>query len=124
MASSKRPRNDENSSFSFVDSSTSLPKRIRCSTQSISLAEIQNLQAERAAKDARDARLIEDLSRKAAEEKQRGDLTSRVRQVLESMTAAGYDSLYAFVDELLNIRDQQLSARVSRMLGRHVGGPY
>jgi hypothetical protein len=27
--------------------------------------------------------------------------------------------LYDFVDELLNVRDQQLSARVSRMLGQH-----
>ena len=27
--------------------------------------------------------------------------------------------MYDFVDELLNVRDQQLSARVSRMLGQH-----
>ena len=92
---------------------------MRRKTQPVSLAEIQNLQAERAAKDALDAKLHEELSRKATEENYHAESTSCVQHVLESITAAGYDSLYAFVDELLNIQDQQLSAQVSRMLGRH-----
>ena len=92
---------------------------MRCKTQPVSLVEIQHLQAERATKYALDAKLHEELSRKATEENYDAESTSRVQHVLESITAAGYDSLYAFVDELLNIQDQQLSAQVSRMLGRH-----
>jgi hypothetical protein len=33
--------------------------------------------------------------------------------------AAGYGSLFALMDKLLNIHDQQLSVQVSRMLGQH-----
>jgi hypothetical protein len=33
--------------------------------------------------------------------------------------AAGYGSLFALMDKLLNLHDQQLSAQVSRMLGQH-----
>ena len=54
-----------------------------------------------------------------ADKKKHEDAKDCVEQVLSSITTAGYDSLYGFVDELLNIRDQQISARVSRMLGRH-----
>ena len=43
----------------------------------------------------------------------------RIEQVFSSITAAGYETLYAFVDELLNVRDQQFSSRVSNMLGQH-----
>ena len=43
----------------------------------------------------------------------------RIEQVLGSITAAGYETLYAFVDELLNVRDQQFSSCVSNMLGQH-----
>jgi hypothetical protein len=42
-----------------------------------------------------------------------------VETVLRSITAAGYESLYGFVGELLNTHDQQISACVSRMLRRH-----
>jgi hypothetical protein len=52
-------------------------------------------------------------------ERQRADAKSRVEAVLGSMTAAGYNSLYDFVDELLIIRDQQISSQVSKMLGQH-----
>jgi hypothetical protein len=40
----------------------------------------------------------------------------RIEQVFGSITAAGYETLYAFVDKLLNIRrDQQFSSRVFGM---------
>ena len=51
--------------------------------------------------------------------KERVKSKSRVEHVLSSITAAGYETLYAFVDELLNTRDQQISSRVSKMLGQH-----
>ena len=39
-----------------------------------------------------------------------------IEQVLGSITTAGYETLYAFVDELLNVHNQWLSSRVSKML--------
>jgi hypothetical protein len=108
MASSKRPRNDENTSLSFVDQSTPVPKRPRLRAQAFTLVEIKNLQQERAQKDWA-----------AADVKARTDEKSRIEQVLGSVTAAGYQSLYDFVDELLNVHNQQLSSRVSKMLGQH-----
>jgi len=44
MASSKRPRRDENTSFSFVDQSAPSTKRPRLKAQPVTLAEIKNLQ--------------------------------------------------------------------------------
>jgi hypothetical protein len=108
MASSKRHRTDENTSFSFIDQSTPVPKRPRLKAQPVTLAEIKNLQQERAQKD-----------QAASEAKARAATKHRIEQVLGSITAAGYETLYAFVDELLNIRDQQFSSRVSNMLGQH-----
>ena len=108
MASSKRQRQDENTSISFVDQSTPIPKRPRLKAQTITFAEIKNLQQARAQKD-----------QEAADVLARAVSKARVEQVLGSITSAGYQSLYDFVDELLNVRDQQLSARVSRMLGQH-----
>jgi hypothetical protein len=108
MASSKRPRRDENTSFSFVDQSAPSTKRPRLKAQPVTLAEIKNLQQERAQKD-----------QAAAEVGARAEAKARVEQVLGSITTAGYETLYGFVDELLNIRDQQLSSRVSNMLGQH-----
>jgi hypothetical protein len=74
----------------------------------LTLAEIKNIQAEHAR-----------TAKEAADTKERGDAKSRVDHVLSSITAAGYETLYAFVDELLNTRDQQISSRVSKMLGQH-----
>jgi hypothetical protein len=42
-----------------------------------------------------------------------------IEQVLGSITTAGYETLYAFVDELLNVCNQQLSSCVSKMLDQH-----
>ena len=108
MASSKRLRQDENASLSFVDQSTPVPKRPRLKAQTITLAEIQNLQQARALKDQEAADVLARTASKA-----------RIEQVLGSITSAGYQSLYDFIDELLNVRDQQLSAQISRMLGQH-----
>ena len=55
----------------------------------------------------------------AAEAKARAATKHRIEQVFGSITAAGYETLYAFVDELLNVCDQQFSSRVSNMLGQH-----
>ena len=119
MANSKRARNDENKPFIFLDSSTQAFKCPRRVAQSVSLPDIQNLQQERARKDAAHAESLEEGLREAAEEKQCAEVKSRVEQVLKSVTAAGYKSLFEFVNELLHIRDQQISSQVSRMLGRH-----
>ena len=119
MSGSKRSRTHDENAFTFIDASTPVPKHIRRTTQPVSLAEIQNLQRARAEKELEDAKANQELDEKAADEKKCEDAKARVEQVLSSITTAGYDSLYGFVDELLNIRDQQISARVSRMLGRH-----
>ena len=89
MANSKRARNDENKPFIFLDSSTQAFKRPRRVAQSVSLPDIQNLQQERARKDAAHAESLEGL-REAAEEKQCAEVKSRVGQVLKSVAAAGY----------------------------------
>ena len=47
------------------------------------------------------------------------DEKSHVEQVLGSITATGYQSLYDFMDELLNVHNQQLLSHVSKMLGQH-----
>jgi predicted thioredoxin/glutaredoxin len=72
------------------------------------LAEIKNIQQERAQKD-----------KEAAVFKERANSKSHVEQVLSSITAAGYETLYGFMEELLNTRDQHISSRVSKMLGQH-----
>jgi len=108
MASSKRPRCDENTSFSFVDQSAPSTKRPRLNAQPVTLAEIKNLQQEQVQKD-----------QAAAEVRAWAEAKARVEQVLGSITAARYETLYGFVDELLNICDQQLSSQVSNMLGQH-----
>jgi hypothetical protein len=118
MSSTKRPRNDENS-YVFKDMSTPVPKRPRRKAQSVSLAEIQNMQQVRAERDTRKVEALKGSFAKVAEEHLRAESKARVEKVLSSITDAGYESLYDFVDELLNSRDQQISARVSRMLGRH-----
>ena len=108
MACSKRPRHDENTSFSFVYQSTPATKRPRLKAQPVTLAEIKNLQQQWAQKD-----------QAAAEVRAQTEVKAQVEQVLGSITAARYEMLYGFVDELLNIRDQQLSSRVSNMLSQH-----
>jgi hypothetical protein len=108
MASSKRSRHDENTSFSFVDQSAPATKRPWLKAQPVTLAEIKNLQQERAQKD-----------QAATEVRARAEAKARVEHVLGSITAAGYETLYGFVDKLLNIHDQQLSSRVSNMLSQH-----
>jgi hypothetical protein len=94
--------------FSFVDQSTPTTKCPQLKAQPVTLAEIKNLQQERAQKDQAAAEVRAWMGAKA-----------RVEQVLSSITAAGYEMLYRFVDKLLNIHDQQLSSRVSNMLGQH-----
>ena len=96
MASSKRPRRDENTSFSFVDQSAPSTKRPRLKAQPITLAEIKNLQQKRAQKE-----------QAAAEVRARAEAKARVEHVLGGITAAGYGTVCGFVDELLNIRNQQ-----------------
>jgi len=122
MANSKRARNDENKPFILLDSSTQAFKRPRRVAQSVSLPDIQNLQQERARKDAAHAESLEEGLREAAEEKQCAEVKSRVEQVLKSVTAAGYKSLLGLwirLSKLLHNRDQQISSQVSRMLGWH-----
>ena len=55
----------------------------------------------------------------AADLKDHADSKSHIEQVLGSITDTGYKSLYDFVGKLLHIRDQQISSRVSKMLGIH-----
>ena len=50
--------------------------------------------------------------------KERADAKSLVERMLSSITAAGYKTLYSFVDELLNVRDQQILSCVLKMLGK------
>ena len=107
MASSKRLRNNENTSLLFVES-TPVSKHPQLRAQAFTLAEIQNLQQEWAQKDWA-----------AADVKAHTDEKSHVEQVLGSITTAGYQSLYDFMDELLNIHDQQLSSHISKMLDQH-----
>lgn len=107
----KRPTNDENAP---VDSAPA-PKRQRRVAQEVSLEDIANLRAEYAKKAER-----EDKERaKVAEELRRTESKRRIAGVLESVTAMGYESLYGFIEDLLGAKDQQQSAHVSRMLGRH-----
>ena len=103
MVSSKRPRNDENTSLSFVDQFTPVSKCLWLRAQAFTLAEIKNLQQEWAQKD-----------QAAADAKAHADEKSCVEQVLGNVTA-----LHGFVDELLNVRSQQLLSCVSKMLGQH-----
>lgn len=121
MAGSKRSRNDENNPLVFLQPYTSGPKRTRRIAQSISLPDIQNLQTERAKRDAELTASVHQSLEKSNEEKKAAEVKFRVQQVLNSVSAAGYQSLFGFVDELLHIRDQQISSQVSRMLGRHCG---
>ena len=107
MASSKRQRHNENAPLPFVDLYTS-SKASRLKAQAVTLTEIKNLQQECARKDQEATAILTRTASKA-----------RIEQVLGSITSACYQSLYDFVDELLNVCNQQLSSHVSRMLGQH-----
>ena len=85
-----------------------IPKCPWPKVQPVTLAEIKNLQQEQAQRD-----------QAAVEAKARAAMKHHIEQVLGSITAAGYETLYAFVDELLNVRNQQLSSHVSKMLDQH-----
>jgi hypothetical protein len=93
MASSKRTRNDENKLLVFLDSFTLAPKHPQRITESVSLADIQNLQ-QGAKKDAAHAESLKESLRKSTEEKQSADAKSRVERALGSVTAAGYQNLW------------------------------
>jgi hypothetical protein len=108
MVSSKWPQNNENMLLSFMYQSTPVPKHPQPRAQAFTLVEIKNLQQEQAQKDWT-----------AADAKARTDKKSHVEQVLRSITAAGYQSLYDFVDELLNVCNQRLLSRISKMHGQH-----
>jgi len=69
-----------------------------------SVSEVQNLRDEKVAKDAREAHLLAETTRQADEEKHRTEAKLSVEKVLGSVTAAGYGGLFAFMDELLNVR--------------------
>jgi hypothetical protein len=61
-----------------------------------------------------------ETTRWAIKEKHHTEAKLHVKKVLSlSVTTAGYSSLFAFMNKLLNIRDQQLSVQVLRMLGQH-----
>jgi hypothetical protein len=102
MANSKRARNDENKPFILLDSSTQAFKCPWRVAQSVSLPNIQNLQQERARKDAAHAESLEEGLREATEEKRCAEVKSRVEQVLKSVMAAGCKSLVGFVNKLLH----------------------
>ena len=104
MASSKWPQTDENTSFLFIDQSMPVPKCPQLKAQAVTLVEIEKLQQEWAQRD-----------QAAAEAKAWAGTKHHIKQVLGSITAAGYETLYAFVDELLNVHDQQFSSRVSKV---------
>ena len=108
MVSSKQPQPNENALLRFFDKSTPVPKHSQLKAQPITLAKIKNLQQEWAQKD-----------QATADAKAHADEKSHVELVLRSVTSAGYQSLYDFVDELLNVCDQQLSSCISKMLGQH-----
>jgi hypothetical protein len=108
MVSSKWPWNDKNMSLSLMYQSTPVPKHPQLRAQAFTLVEMKNLQQEWAQNDWA-----------ATDAKVHADEKSHVEQVLQSITAAGYQSLYDFVDELLNVCDQQLSSCISKMLGQH-----
>jgi hypothetical protein len=108
MASSKQPQNDENTLVLFIDQSTLVSKHPQLRAQAFTLVEINNLQQEQAQKD-----------QAATNAKAHADEKSHIEQVLGSVTAAGYQSVYDFVDKLLNVCNQQLSSCISKMLSQH-----
>lgn len=107
MSTTKRPRTNENDFINYT-LSTPIIKRPRLKAQPFTPAQVQNLQEEHAKK-----------REEAAIEKLRSEQKARVENVLNCITGTGYTTLYEFIDELLTIRDQQISSRVSKMLGRH-----
>jgi hypothetical protein len=91
-----------------VYQSTLVPNHPPLRSQAFTLVEIKNLQQEQAQKDWA-----------AADVKVHADEKPCVEQVLGSIMAAGHQSLYDFVDKLLNVRNQQLSSCISKMHGQH-----
>jgi hypothetical protein len=90
------------------------PKCVQWTAQSLSFVEIQNLQDERVAKDAHEAHLFAETIRRAVEDK------LHVEKVLGSVMATGSGSLFALMDKLLNICDQQLFAHSVVMYPIHI----
>jgi hypothetical protein len=66
--------------------------------------EIKNLQQEQAQKD-----------QAAAEVRAQAEAKLKLSK-FSAITAAGYGTLYGFVDKLLNIRDQQLSSQLHHVV--------
>jgi hypothetical protein len=76
----------------FVDQSTPVLKSPQLKALPLTLAEIKNIKQERACQD-----------KEAAVFKEPAGSKPRVGQVLSSITPPGYETLYGFVEELLNI---------------------
>ena len=77
------------------------------------------MQQVHAKRDMREEEALKESITKAVEENLQAESKAHVEKVLSSITDVGYESLYDFVDKLLNSCDQQISACVLRMLGQH-----
>jgi hypothetical protein len=130
MQGAKRRRTDENTPISFdvtpirlVDPSQPSAKKRRVAIKFAS-EDIRNkvhvdLIAQRAIEDAKkveEHKEIEQATIAADMERRRMESRARVELVLGSVSAAGYDTLFDFMDELINTKDPIRSSQVSRML--------
>ena len=70
-------------------------------------------------RDAESCKAVEEAEEMEAEENRRDEAKARVWVVLGSITAARYNTLYAFLADLMTTKDQQQSAQVSKMLLSH-----
>lgn len=128
MAGSKRTRTDENAPITHIITpirivdpskpSTKKPRRVAVKFVS---EDIQNkvhadLVAARGVNEAKRTEERKAAEKAEEEERKRAESRARIELVMSSVSAAGYGTLYEFMDELINTKDPIRSSQVSRML--------
>jgi len=131
MAGSKRTRTDENTPITHVITpirivdpskpSTKKPRRVAVKFVSEDIrnkvhADLVAAREVNEAKKAEERKAADKAEALLEEERKRAESRARIELVMSSVSAAGYGTLYEFMDELINTKDPIRSSQVSRML--------
>jgi hypothetical protein len=120
--SKRRGDANENNILEFINISGPPQKRQRRVAQPVTeatQAEAQRVWQEQHQAEAAARAEFTAAREREAEAERRATSKIRVGQVLQAVKAAGYGSLYGFLDDLVTTKDQNHSSQVSQMLISH-----
>jgi hypothetical protein len=118
MVALKRKAGDENAPPQFSNISGPYVKRIRRLFKPDSKVDLQDIQNQRIANEAKMAE-AQRATEAAAARQAEVNTTKRVAQVLAAVSETGYGSLAEFLTDLMTTKDRVQSSQVSKMLIHH-----